>query len=177
MTNKMQIKALRREISVLKGRLQPHDTGHIHTAISVLQHRVEELETLSDSGFLFSHVITDRKDYKLHMNVAENKSPKGLFSVDFVQKTFKDGKFMEASTYNYHIDMAGINNMIEGLNMIKEIEVEWDHYSDLPAPMAYDIALSKAKCHMEIDSPYNDGYTREFYRKELDRLNTMYEST
>ena len=173
----MQIKALRHEISVLKGRLQPHDTGHIHTAISVLQHRIEELETLSDSGFLFSHVITDRKDYKLHMNVAQNKSPKGLFSVDFVQKTFKDGKFMEASTYNYHIDMAGINNMIEGLSMIQESKVEWDHYSDLPAPMAYDIALSKAKCHMEIDSPYNDGYTREFYRKELDRLNTMYEST
>ena len=32
------------EIQVLKDKLQPHDTGHIHTAISVLEERVEELQ-------------------------------------------------------------------------------------------------------------------------------------
>lgn len=31
------------EIEHLKTMLQPHDTGHIHTAISVLSKRVEEL--------------------------------------------------------------------------------------------------------------------------------------
>ena len=36
--------SLQREITVLSSRLEEHDTGHIHTAISVLKHRVEELE-------------------------------------------------------------------------------------------------------------------------------------
>ena len=36
-------RALREEINVLKGRIQPHDTGHIHTTISTLEGRVKEL--------------------------------------------------------------------------------------------------------------------------------------
>jgi hypothetical protein len=39
--NKVNI--LESEIEVLKSRLQDHDTGHLHTAISVLQERVKEL--------------------------------------------------------------------------------------------------------------------------------------
>ena len=34
---------LQSEIEVQKSRIQPHDTGHIHTTISVLEDRVEEL--------------------------------------------------------------------------------------------------------------------------------------
>ena len=36
--------ALYNEIDVLKSRVQPHDTGHIKGAISVLQRRVEEIK-------------------------------------------------------------------------------------------------------------------------------------
>jgi hypothetical protein len=32
------------EIQTLKSRLQPHDTGHINTAISVLNERVQEVK-------------------------------------------------------------------------------------------------------------------------------------
>ena len=35
---------LKDEINELKSRLRPEDTGHIHTAISVLQGRVEEIK-------------------------------------------------------------------------------------------------------------------------------------
>jgi hypothetical protein len=35
--------ALMEEVRVLVGRLEPHDTGHLHTAIGVLNSRVEEL--------------------------------------------------------------------------------------------------------------------------------------
>jgi len=38
------INVLKTEMNVLASRLEPHDTGHLHTAISVLKHRVEELE-------------------------------------------------------------------------------------------------------------------------------------
>lgn len=34
---------LKDEINYLKSLLQPHDTGHIHTTISVLEERVEEI--------------------------------------------------------------------------------------------------------------------------------------
>jgi|TARA_B100001094_G_scaffold253149_1_gene251475 hypothetical protein len=37
------IKILVSEIEVQKLRIQPHDTGHIHTTIGVLEDRVEEL--------------------------------------------------------------------------------------------------------------------------------------
>lgn len=32
------------EIEVLKSKLQPHDTGHIHTAIGVLEERCKEID-------------------------------------------------------------------------------------------------------------------------------------
>ena len=38
------IEVLKTEMDVLASRLEPHDTGHLHTAIHVLKHRVEELE-------------------------------------------------------------------------------------------------------------------------------------
>ena len=37
------VRALQEEITVLKGRIQPHDTGHIHTTINTLEERVEEM--------------------------------------------------------------------------------------------------------------------------------------
>mgnify|MGYP001288138639 FL=1 len=46
----MQISATQRlmlimdEISIAKGKLQPHDTGHIHTSISYLESRAEEIQ-------------------------------------------------------------------------------------------------------------------------------------
>jgi len=37
------ISVLKAEIEHLKTKIEPHDTGHIHTTISTLQHRVKEL--------------------------------------------------------------------------------------------------------------------------------------
>ena len=39
------IGVLKTEIVHLKSKLEPHDTGHIHTTISTLEHRVRELES------------------------------------------------------------------------------------------------------------------------------------
>jgi hypothetical protein len=38
----IHMQVLRREIDILRSRLQPEDTGHIHTAISVLEGRLNE---------------------------------------------------------------------------------------------------------------------------------------
>ena len=39
------ISVLKAEIQHLKSLLEPHDTGHIHTTISTLTHRVKELSS------------------------------------------------------------------------------------------------------------------------------------
>jgi len=39
------IAVLKAEIAHLKSKLEPHETGHIHTTISTLKHRVKELES------------------------------------------------------------------------------------------------------------------------------------
>lgn len=41
--SKKHITALEAEVAVLKSRLEPHDTGHLHTTINVLKERIEEL--------------------------------------------------------------------------------------------------------------------------------------
>jgi len=47
MVNKKEIvetiKVLRKEVEILTSRLEPHDTGHLHTAISVLNSRIDEM--------------------------------------------------------------------------------------------------------------------------------------
>ena len=42
-----KIVLLNQEVDILKSKLKEHDTGHIHTAISVLQHRIVELQEQS----------------------------------------------------------------------------------------------------------------------------------
>jgi|TARA_B100001013_G_scaffold100087_3_gene56446 hypothetical protein len=42
--NMIRVNILKEEIAHLKTLLQPTDTGHIHTAISVLEDRIKELE-------------------------------------------------------------------------------------------------------------------------------------
>tara|TARA_B100000287_G_scaffold435636_1_gene505182 strand:- start:7196 stop:7363 length:168 start_codon:yes stop_codon:yes gene_type:complete len=39
-----RLQVLLEEVSILKSKLQPHDTGHIHTAISVLNERIEQVK-------------------------------------------------------------------------------------------------------------------------------------
>ena len=41
--DEIRLAVLRDEIEIHKSRLEPHDTGHLHTAISVIQHRIEEI--------------------------------------------------------------------------------------------------------------------------------------
>ena len=47
--NQLQhVKHLQYEVKVLKDMIEEHDTGHIHTAIHVLEHRIKELESSTE---------------------------------------------------------------------------------------------------------------------------------
>jgi|TARA_R110000782_G_scaffold106462_3_gene194729 hypothetical protein len=41
----IHMRILETEIGILESRYEEHDTGHIRTAVNVLQRRVEEIET------------------------------------------------------------------------------------------------------------------------------------
>ena len=41
--DEIRIAVLKDEVEIHKSRLEPRDTGHLHTAISVIEHRIEEL--------------------------------------------------------------------------------------------------------------------------------------
>ena len=51
-----KIEILREEIEVFRSRIEEHDTGHLYTTISTLEHRIEELER--------EHKKTINKGYK-----------------------------------------------------------------------------------------------------------------
>jgi len=41
--DEVRLAVLQDEIEIHKSRLEPHDTGHLHTVISVIKHRIEEI--------------------------------------------------------------------------------------------------------------------------------------
>ena len=41
--DEIRLAVLQDEIEIHKSRLEPHDMGHLHTAIFVIQNRIEEL--------------------------------------------------------------------------------------------------------------------------------------
>ena len=42
-SDEIRLAVLQDEVEIHKSRLEPRDTGHLHTAISVIQHRITEL--------------------------------------------------------------------------------------------------------------------------------------
>ena len=54
-----KIEILREEIEVFRSRIEEHDTGHLYTTISTLEHRIEELEKeskeLINKGYMSSY--------------------------------------------------------------------------------------------------------------------------
>ena len=45
--DEVRLAVLQDEIEIHKSRLEPHDTGHLHTAISVIQHRIDEIQLVN----------------------------------------------------------------------------------------------------------------------------------
>ena len=55
--------ALMNEVRVLVGRLEPHDTGEIHTTINILNGRVEELKhELSRNGEIEENLFNIKRE-------------------------------------------------------------------------------------------------------------------
>ena len=46
----IRLAVLKDEIEVFESRIEPHDTGHLHTTIGTLNHRIKELEDKETSS-------------------------------------------------------------------------------------------------------------------------------
>ena len=44
--DEIRLALLQDEIEIHKSRLEPHDTGHLHTAIGVIQRRINEIQNI-----------------------------------------------------------------------------------------------------------------------------------
>ena len=49
-SDEIRLAVLQDEIEIHKSRLEPRDTGHLHTAISVIQNRITELSWIDLLG-------------------------------------------------------------------------------------------------------------------------------
>ena len=76
LTNIDKLIMLMDEIAIAKSRLEPHDTGHIHTSINWLQQRVEEVKKEFETDYI------DGSDRKVRYN-------KNLWDVAYEDGTIK----------------------------------------------------------------------------------------
>ena len=53
--DEVRLAVLQDEIEILKSKLEPHDTGHLHTAISVITHRIDQIK---NTHYTHEQVIT-----------------------------------------------------------------------------------------------------------------------
>ena len=76
LTNIDKLIMLMDEIAIAKSRLEPHDTGHIHTSINWLQQRDEEVKKEFETDYI------DGSDRKVRYN-------KNLWDVAYEDGTIK----------------------------------------------------------------------------------------
>ena len=60
--NKLVEKILKNEIEVLKSKYLPEDTGHLRTAVSVLEERLKELPEYDAEYYNQYNIVTDRDE-------------------------------------------------------------------------------------------------------------------
>ena len=60
-------------------------------------------------------VIKENNGFRLVVKKHEVLSPKGLFSVNMVQQSFKDGKLLDTNTYNFFMTKEEIQSLAYGL--------------------------------------------------------------
>ena len=60
-------------------------------------------------------VIKEHAGYRLTLKKHEVLRPKGLFSIDMVQESLKDGEVVESQTYNFFMDKAELQALAYGL--------------------------------------------------------------
>lgn len=60
-------------------------------------------------------VIKEHEGFRLTLKKHEVLSPKGLFSIDMVQESLKDGGVVDSQTYSFFMDKSELQALAYGL--------------------------------------------------------------
>jgi len=60
-------------------------------------------------------VIKEHDGFRLTLKKHEVLSPKGLFSIDMVQESLKDGEVVDSQTYNFFMTKEEMQTLAHGL--------------------------------------------------------------
>lgn len=60
-------------------------------------------------------VIKEHDGYRLVLRKHEVISPKGLFSIDMIQQSLKDGEIVDSQTYNFFMTEDELQALAHGL--------------------------------------------------------------
>jgi hypothetical protein len=60
-------------------------------------------------------VIKESEGFRLTLKKHEVLSPKGLFSIDMLQESLKDGDVVDSQSYNFHMTKEELQSLAHGL--------------------------------------------------------------
>ena len=60
-------------------------------------------------------IIKENEGFRVRMTKHEVLSPKGLFSLDIIQESLKDGKVADTQTYNFFMTKEELQILAHGL--------------------------------------------------------------
>jgi hypothetical protein len=69
----------------------------------------------SIAGTAKEMTIKESEGYRVRLEKHEVLSPKGLFSLDIIQESLKDGKVTESQTYNFFMNKEELQTLAYGL--------------------------------------------------------------
>jgi hypothetical protein len=62
-----------------------------------------------------STIIKESEGFRVRLEKHEVVSPKGLFSLDIIQESLKDGKVSSSQTYNFFMTKEELQTLAQGL--------------------------------------------------------------
>jgi hypothetical protein len=60
-------------------------------------------------------VVKEGNGFRLVLKKHEVLAPKGLFSIDMVQQSFRDGELSDTNTYNFFLTKEEMQSLADGL--------------------------------------------------------------
>jgi len=63
-------------------------------------------------------VVKENEGFRLKIVSRECLSPTGLFSLEFINQSLKNGEVTESSTYNFFMTQPEIQSLIKGLSNV-----------------------------------------------------------
>ena len=76
---------------------------------------LKEMKMLHESIKQKKFTVKENASYRMRVTQHECVAPAGLYSLDFIQESLKDGKVQQTQTYNFFMSKEDLKILCEGL--------------------------------------------------------------